>query len=320
MGLQGVLAGLLLDSPAHGYQLQATLAAELGPLWVTRASQVYLTLGRMQRDGLVTARRVRQSTRPDRQLLELTARGRPCPTASGTSPRPSWPSAPPPCAACGSCATRSTAAASSGRRSRPRSSAPRPRCAGWPACATAARSWPPPPAAAAPRREVAGLPTSPEQGGRNGGPGPAVRLQGVSRAYPTQGGTVWAVREVSLEVAPGDSVAVARPPWQPRRELEVQARELLAAVGLEQRMDHPPARLSGGERQRVAIARALVGGPPLLLADEPTGNLDAAGTEALLALLERLRRALRLTVMVATHDPAVAAIAGRAPLDLHSLE
>jgi len=76
MGLQGVLAGLLLDGPAHGYQLQATLAAELGPLWVTRASQVYLTLGRMQRDGLVTARRVRQSTRPDRQLLELTARGR----------------------------------------------------------------------------------------------------------------------------------------------------------------------------------------------------------------------------------------------------
>jgi len=133
-------------------------------------------------------------------------------------------------------------------------------------------------------------------------------------------------------------VVVARLPWQPRRELEAQARELLAAVGLEQRMDHPPARLSGGERQRVAIARALVGGPPLLLADEPTGNLDAAGTEALLALLERLRRALRLTVMVATHDPAVAAIAdrvvrlvdgrvvgdhaidGRAPLDLHSLE
>jgi DNA-binding PadR family transcriptional regulator len=76
MGLRGVLAGLLLDGPAHGYQLQATLAAELGPLWVTRASQVYLTLGRMQRDGLVTARRVRQSTRPDRQLLELTARGR----------------------------------------------------------------------------------------------------------------------------------------------------------------------------------------------------------------------------------------------------
>ena len=76
MGLQGVLAGLLLDGPAHGYQLQATLAAELGPLWVTRASQVYLTLGRMQRDGLVTARRVRQSARPDRQLLELTAHGR----------------------------------------------------------------------------------------------------------------------------------------------------------------------------------------------------------------------------------------------------
>jgi predicted ABC-type transport system involved in lysophospholipase L1 biosynthesis ATPase subunit len=212
---------------------------------------------------------------------------------------------------------------------------------------------------------VAGLPTSPEQGGRNGGPGPAIRLQGVSRAYPTQGGTVWAVLGHQLDVLreheltafragsvgfvfqdphllPGltavENVVVARLPWQPRRELEAQARELLAAVGLEQRMDHPPARLSGGERQRVAIARALVGGPPLLLADEPTGDLDAAGTEALLALLERLRRALRLTVMVATHDPAVAAMAdrvvrlvdgrvvgdhaidGHAPLDLHALE
>ena len=55
------------------------------------------------------------------------------------------------------------------------------------------------------------MPTLPEQGGGNGGPRPAIRLQGVSRAYPTQGGTVWAVREVSLEVAPGDAVAVTGP-------------------------------------------------------------------------------------------------------------
>jgi DNA-binding PadR family transcriptional regulator len=76
MSLPGILAGLLLTGPAHGYQLQVTLEGELGPLWTTRASQVYLTLGRMQRDGLVSARRVRQTTRPDRQMFELTARGR----------------------------------------------------------------------------------------------------------------------------------------------------------------------------------------------------------------------------------------------------
>jgi DNA-binding PadR family transcriptional regulator len=73
--LQGVLGGLLLAGPAHGYRLQATLAGELGPLWVTRASQLYLTLGRMRRDGLVAAHRVRQATRPDRQIFELTPRG-----------------------------------------------------------------------------------------------------------------------------------------------------------------------------------------------------------------------------------------------------
>src|SRR6266508_604763 len=76
VGLREVLAGLLLEGPAHGYRLHATLEAELGPLWQTRASQVYLTLGRMERDGLASSRRVRQATRPDRQLLELTERGR----------------------------------------------------------------------------------------------------------------------------------------------------------------------------------------------------------------------------------------------------
>ena len=75
MSLQGALAALLLSGPAHGYQLQATLEAELGPLWETRASQLYLTLARMQRDGLVTSVRVRQGSRPDRQLLRLTLAG-----------------------------------------------------------------------------------------------------------------------------------------------------------------------------------------------------------------------------------------------------
>jgi putative ABC transport system ATP-binding protein len=108
-----------------------------------------------------------------------------------------------------------------------------------------------------------------------------------------------------------ENVVIARLPWGRRRDLEREARALLDAVGLGDRLDHPPAKLSGGERQRVAIARALVGRPSLLVADEPTGSLDAATTEDLLDLLSRLRYELSLTMVVATHDPAVAAIAER---------
>lgn len=76
MSLQEALAALLLRGPAHGYELQSTLESELYPLWMTRASQVYLTLNRMARDGLVTAQRIRQESRPDRQIIRLTPRGR----------------------------------------------------------------------------------------------------------------------------------------------------------------------------------------------------------------------------------------------------
>lgn len=76
MGLRGALAALLLEGASHGYRLTATLEGELGPLWVTSASHVYLTLGRMQRDGLLSSRRIRQQTLPDRQLLSLTPAGR----------------------------------------------------------------------------------------------------------------------------------------------------------------------------------------------------------------------------------------------------
>jgi putative ABC transport system ATP-binding protein len=108
-----------------------------------------------------------------------------------------------------------------------------------------------------------------------------------------------------------ENVIAARLPWTRRRNLEPEARKLLIAVGLGSRMDHPPARLSGGERQRVGIARALLGQPRLLLADEPTGNLDAGSTEELIGLLEELRGDSQLTLVVATHDSAVAAIANR---------
>lgn len=76
MALSGALAALLLPGPTHGYELHATLEAELGSVWVTRPSQVYLTLGRMARDGLVVTQRIHQKTRPDRQLLTLTDAGR----------------------------------------------------------------------------------------------------------------------------------------------------------------------------------------------------------------------------------------------------
>lgn len=76
MSLQEALAALLLSGAAHGYQLMTTLEAELGPLWDTRASRIYLTLARMEHDGLITSTRVRQDSRPDRRLLRLTARGR----------------------------------------------------------------------------------------------------------------------------------------------------------------------------------------------------------------------------------------------------
>jgi len=108
-----------------------------------------------------------------------------------------------------------------------------------------------------------------------------------------------------------DNVVLSRLPWRPLGELRREARELLIEVGLDHRQNHGPGRLSGGERQRVGIARALVGSPRLLLADEPTGNLDSTSARSIVGLLRRLRDARGLTVVVATHDPVVAGFADR---------
>src|SRR6476620_11396456 len=93
-----------------------------------------------------------------------------------------------------------------------------------------------------------------------------------------------------------------------RRE---RAFELLKLVGLEKRLDHFPSKLSGGERQRVAIARSLANGPSLLLADEPTGNLDSENAHSVLDLIIGLQQEQGRSMVLVTHDPTIAGRAGK---------
>ena len=94
-------------------------------------------------------------------------------------------------------------------------------------------------------------------------------------------------------------------------DTEAEVERLLAMLGMEHRMDHLPGQISGGEMQRVAIARALVNRPELLIADEPTGNLDSQRAGEIGEILQDLNRNERLTIIMVTHNPALARLGGR---------
>jgi ABC-type lipoprotein export system ATPase subunit len=96
------------------------------------------------------------------------------------------------------------------------------------------------------------------------------------------------------------------------RQMRARSEEVLQRVGLADRLEHHPSQLSGGQQQRVAIARALVSRPPVLLADEPTGNLDSRTSAEILRLFQELHERDGITIILVTHDPNVAAHAKRA--------
>jgi len=99
--------------------------------------------------------------------------------------------------------------------------------------------------------------------------------------------------------------------WHHRKEIREAAMSMIQQVGLEHRIKHRPSELSGGEMQRGAIARALVGRPEILLADEPTGNLDASTGGGIMDLLKSLNENQQLTIVMVTHDESIAAQAHR---------
>lgn len=106
--------------------------------------------------------------------------------------------------------------------------------------------------------------------------------------------------------------AYYRHPALPTSQIRERALELIKLVGLEERMHHTPAQLSGGQQQRVAIARSLINKPGILLADEPTGNLDSTTSVEVMNMFRELNRRQGITVIIVTHDPKTAAFTDRA--------
>ena len=109
----------------------------------------------------------------------------------------------------------------------------------------------------------------------------------------------------------GDNIKIARDIARVKGPLDKQFLEVLDALGITDKMDRKPRQLSGGEQQRVAIARSIVNHPAILLADEPTGNLDTENSTAVLGLLRDLNKRLGQTILMITHNPDAAAFADR---------
>jgi putative ABC transport system ATP-binding protein len=109
-----------------------------------------------------------------------------------------------------------------------------------------------------------------------------------------------------------DNIEIARDiAGKKKQECDPQFEEILKLLGISSRLKHKPRALSGGEQQRIAIARALVNHPALLLADEPTGNLDSENSAAVLSILQGLNKRLGQTILMITHDPEAASYANR---------
>ena len=122
-------------------------------------------------------------------------------------------------------------------------------------------------------------------------------------------GLVFQFHNLLPELNALDNVMVPR--WlgkQKNEQVEVRAKELLERLGVEHRLNHYPSELSGGEQQRVAIARALMNAPDILLADEPTGNLDSRNAEEVHAIFKELHEKFSQTVVVVTHNKELAAL------------
>jgi putative ABC transport system ATP-binding protein len=109
----------------------------------------------------------------------------------------------------------------------------------------------------------------------------------------------------------GDNIAIAQYISGKPLDFDAQFKEVLKVLGIEHRLEHKPRAMSGGEQQRVAIARAIVNHPAILLADEPTGNLDSTNSQSVLELLRSLNKSLGQTILMITHDPDAAAFADR---------
>ncbi len=139
----------------------------------------------------------------------------------------------------------------------------------------------------------------------------ATRSRGELADYRRQVGFIFQRYNLLPALTAQDNVMAPVLPYRTTYNKQTRAKELLAAVGLAGRETSLPSQLSGGQQQRVAIARALIGQPRLVLADEPTGNLDSGTGQEILDLLLALRDEHGLTILIATHDTTVASRAGR---------